>query len=524
MTWRSSAASDEATLTSIRSPSHRHRATTGQRRLQLPAWALVEASGTSGCSGRSTSGGQTNLQLRVEAFNVTNTPHFSNPGSNRSSLQLNPDGTIRNLNGYTEITSTTGSKSERQVRLGFGSASSDRRSTRRAGSRGASCARARAMPFLQLSGASMILAGAFLAQGAPRPTESQSVELPALALDLLPATARHHLQTVYDEAQAHPRDASAAGRLAMALHAQEQLQSAHAAYRRARHLAPQSFEWTYLGALVQAKLGDFAGAAGFLRQALALDPGYLPARVALAETLVEAGQLETARAEYVALLRDYPELAIAHYGCGRVAALLGDAADALERYRKSVELAPQFGAAHYALALAYRDAGLRDRAGAHLQTYRRLGARRPVPPDPLMDRVNAFRSTARHLIVDGARLEDAGRIDESITRHLQALEADPAAAQAHVNLISLYGRKGEDDSAQRHYHAALQLQGDHAGAHYNWGVLLAGARRFDEAAAAFRRALEVNPFHPQAHNDLASLLAAGQARGGGHPLPARARQ
>ena len=64
-------------------------------------------------------GGQRNLQLRVEAFNVTNTPQFSNPGSNRSSLQLNPDGTIRNLNGYTEITSTTGSKSERQVRLGI---------------------------------------------------------------------------------------------------------------------------------------------------------------------------------------------------------------------------------------------------------------------------------------------------------------------------------------------------------------------------------------------------------------------
>ena len=39
-------------------------------------------------------GGQRNLQLRVEVFNATNTPHFSNPGSNRSSLQLNPDGTI----------------------------------------------------------------------------------------------------------------------------------------------------------------------------------------------------------------------------------------------------------------------------------------------------------------------------------------------------------------------------------------------------------------------------------------------
>jgi Carboxypeptidase regulatory-like domain/TonB dependent receptor-like, beta-barrel len=64
-------------------------------------------------------GRQANVQLRIEAFNVTNTPHFSNPGANRSNLQLNPDGTIRNLNGYTEITSTTGSKSERQVRLGI---------------------------------------------------------------------------------------------------------------------------------------------------------------------------------------------------------------------------------------------------------------------------------------------------------------------------------------------------------------------------------------------------------------------
>ena len=367
------------------------------------------------------------------------------------------------------------------------------------------------MPFLLPPGASIILAAALLAQSAAQMIDAQPATLPVLALDSLPATVRRHLHTFYEEAQARPRDASAAGRLAMALHAQEQLQSANAAYRRARQLDPASFEWTYLGALVQAKLGDFAGAAGSLRQALTLDPAYLPARVALADALVQAGQLETARAEYAALLRDYPELALAHYGCGRVAALLGDAGDALERYQKSVELAPQFGAAHYALALAYRDAGLADRAVAHLETYRRLGARRPVPPDPLMERVNAFRSTARQLIVEGARLGERGRIDESIALHLKALEADPAAGQAHVNLISLYGRKGAHDSARRHYHAALRLQGDHAGAHYNWGVLRAGARRIDEAADAFRRALEVNPFHPQAHNNLGTLLA-GQGK------------
>ncbi|MBI1895480.1 MAG: TonB-dependent receptor [Acidobacteria bacterium] len=44
------------------------------------------------------------MQFRADAFNLTNTPHFANPGANVSNLQLNPDGTIRSLGGYTEIT------------------------------------------------------------------------------------------------------------------------------------------------------------------------------------------------------------------------------------------------------------------------------------------------------------------------------------------------------------------------------------------------------------------------------------
>jgi Carboxypeptidase regulatory-like domain len=64
--------------------------------------------------------GHTNLQLRVEGWNITNRPQFSNPGANRSSLQVNPDGTIRNLNGYTEITGTRGNKTaERSFRVGL---------------------------------------------------------------------------------------------------------------------------------------------------------------------------------------------------------------------------------------------------------------------------------------------------------------------------------------------------------------------------------------------------------------------
>ena len=67
---------------------------------------------------------QMNLQFRMEAFNVTNRPRFRNPrtstdnNTNVSNLILNPDGSVRDLNGYAVITQTEDTGSERQVRFG----------------------------------------------------------------------------------------------------------------------------------------------------------------------------------------------------------------------------------------------------------------------------------------------------------------------------------------------------------------------------------------------------------------------
>jgi outer membrane receptor protein involved in Fe transport len=45
------------------------------------------------------------LQFRAEAFNVTNTPHFNNPGANVSNMRLNADGTINTLGNFLSVTS-----------------------------------------------------------------------------------------------------------------------------------------------------------------------------------------------------------------------------------------------------------------------------------------------------------------------------------------------------------------------------------------------------------------------------------
>ena len=331
--------------------------------------------------------------------------------------------------------------------------------------------------------------------------------LPPAVVEALPRNVRDGLLSAYDTARAHPDDASAVGRLGMLLHAYDQYVLAGACYERARGLDPGAKAWAYLAGIVQAELGNTTEAIAAFRRTVELDAGHLPARLRLADALLASGNPSSSRTEYEALIRSYPELAIAHYGLGRVLVTIGAVGGALQHYQQAVKLAPQFGQAHYALALAYRDAGAADRAAEHLNAYRRFGARRPAVPDAAIEEVRSLGETSRELISQAAALAKLGRIDEAIALHLKALDADPAAAQAHVNLISLYARAGQADKAEQHYQEAIRLGSHLADAHYNFGVLLATTGRRADAAAAFRRVLEVDPFHASAHNNLAALLA-----------------
>jgi hypothetical protein len=63
----------------------------------------------------------TTVQIRLEIFNLTNSPHFVNPASNIQNVSYNADGSIRALNGFGSITGTNNvgrEYDERYMRIG----------------------------------------------------------------------------------------------------------------------------------------------------------------------------------------------------------------------------------------------------------------------------------------------------------------------------------------------------------------------------------------------------------------------
>ena len=339
-------------------------------------------------------------------------------------------------------------------------------------------------------------------------SEGPLPDLPRLPLEQYAPELRSRVEEAVAKAQREPRSAQGTGALGMLLHAYDQLESAKACYARARALEPVAFEWAYLDGVVREALGDHAGAAEALRQALQAQPASLAARLKLAEILVATGDLAGAEALYRAVLADHPQAPQAHYGLGRVETARKRPAAAVERFGEATRLFEAYGAADYALALAYRDLGREEEARRQLALYQKHLLDTPPLDDPVLEQVRQLKGGAKEHLAEGIRLGKAGDTQGSVREHEAALRQDPKLVQAYANLISLYGRLQDWAKVDESYRAAIALRPGLADVYYDYGVALVQQDRRREALEAFQKALEINPYHSRAEGNLGALLLA----------------
>jgi tetratricopeptide (TPR) repeat protein len=345
-----------------------------------------------------------------------------------------------------------------------------------------------------------VLAFALSCLGAQR--DPAAADLPHLALENFSPGIREQITEVYSYARSHPWDADANGRLGMVLQTYGLLQEAAVCYRRAGQLEPNVFQWAYYLGVVEADQGRCDAATSTLRLALYINAGYLPAKLRLANCLLASGAWEASGKVYAEMLDQPHDNADAYYGLGRVRAARHDLAGAAEAYRKATELFPDFGAAHYALALTYRALGEADHADEQLRLYEKNKAGGPPAGDQLLAGVRGLNRSATYQVQMGAELERQGKLEESAAAHEKALEIDHELVQAHINLIELYGRMGQFEKAEEHYRAAIHLDPGSAESYYNYGVLLLSAEKYQLSEDAFRKTIEINPFYSGAHHSM----------------------
>jgi tetratricopeptide (TPR) repeat protein len=299
----------------------------------------------------------------------------------------------------------------------------------------------------------------------------------------------------------------------MLLQAFEQYESAELCYRRARILDSNRFPWAYYLGLTQAIEGKNEDAAVTLRDAIRLDPGYLPARLKLAEVLLNARRLDESEAVCQSIAKDDPQFAPVYYWLGRVASARGQSAASIEQYRKACQLRPSFGTAHYALGLALQRIGQTTEAQPHMAEYQKYKADGdPQPEDPLLEAVRSLDNSALAHLMKGVDLENAGQIEGAIAEHEEAVKQDPRLVQAHANLIALYAKAGRGDKAESAYQATVKVNPNLPQSHYDYGVFLVSQKRYGDAETAFRKALESSPHYAEAHSNLGAMLErAGKA-------------
>jgi tetratricopeptide (TPR) repeat protein len=185
---------------------------------------------------------------------------------------------------------------------------------------------------------------------------------------------------------------------------------------------------------------------------------------------------------------------------------MGDLGAAAEEYRQASNLAPQFGSAHYALALAYRRLGNAAESQQQLELFRSTQNAMPPEEDELLEAIDALKTGVYDHLNRAQSLQDSGRNEEAVQEYETALRLNPRLLRAHVNLIVIFGSQGNFAPAARHFEAAIAINPNSAEAYYNYGLVLSSEQKFQDAEQAFRKAIDINPVSADAYNNLGFAL------------------
>jgi tetratricopeptide (TPR) repeat protein len=233
------------------------------------------------------------------------------------------------------------------------------------------------------------------------------------------------------------------------------------AYERGLEVEPENIELLNAVGFALFQQGKSEEAVEALEKALEVDPQHWKAHNNMALASIDIGELELAEAHYRESLAIEPQAAI-YNDLGFVLERQDMPHEALEMYRKAVELDPESAAAHYNLAASLARSGEFAEAEPHFRAVLENNESSP-----------AYTGL-------GIVLWQQGQADEAIASLQSAIATDPKNAAAYDQLGTIQVEQGKLEEAAATYGSLIRNQPS-AGAHQKLAQILAKLGRTGEA-------------------------------------------
>jgi tetratricopeptide (TPR) repeat protein len=130
----------------------------------------------------------------------------------------------------------------------------------------------------------------------------------------------------------------------------------------------------------------------------------------------------------------------------------------------------------------------------------------PVQTAAVTDRTDAKERMAEHWFQRGLALEETGApVEDAVAAYRKAIELNPNASGALVNLGTIAFRMRRMKEAADYYARAMQADPQYPLAHFNLGNLYDEQGNFEAARNHYLEAIRLNPRYADAHFNLALL-------------------
>jgi len=229
-----------------------------------------------------------------------------------------------------------------------------------------------------------------------------------------------------------------------------------------------------------------------IEQAEALTAQYPGAPVVwdiLGASRAQIGMLDEAVEAYKKTISLKPDYADAYNNMGATFTKLGKLDEAIEAYKKSISLKPDYAEAFNNMGVALKDQGKLDEA---IKAYKKAVSLKP-------DHAEAYDNM-------GVALKSQGKLDEAIETYKKSISLKPDYAQAYYNIGNAYRDKTKYDQAIEYYSKSISLKHDYAEAFNNIGSILKVQGEFDKSIEVFKKALSIKPDNVEASNNLGTTL------------------